>query len=282
MTFKKPNIRYVDMCIWIDDNAYKEDCDDNLLYQYLYHIINMLAHKQNFFNKSQYYDDFAISTATRTFLRLKSPKQFELKENGEPKLKKIKSILNYLKNTIYPMKVDFEQDTYSQAYVHDLENEEICEYDFRQLLQKSVDDLNIVDFRVYLQDVIRTSRNFISRIPYKNDKLKWNNIYLSCLLTFLNSITLDKKSAEKLKAAKATMHPGLLEKLYREEQKDSLLTYHICPSMDNYIDVLVRELKHVIAKDLSDTLHTYIPSQISIQNIISGCQDDDYSREFQE
>ena len=282
MTFKKPNIRYVDMCIWIDDNAYKEDCDDTLLYQYLYHIINMLAHKQNFFNRSQYYDDFALSTATRTFLRLKSPKQYELKQDGEPKLKKIKSILNYLKNTIYPMKVDFEQDTYSQAYVHDADNDEICEHDFRRLLEKSVDDLNIVDFRVYLRDITKTSRNFISRIPYKTNSAKWNNIYLSCLLTFLNSITLDRKSIEKLKSAKETLHPALLEKLYKEEQKDSLLTYHLEPSMNNYIEVLVRELKHVIAKDLSETLHTYIPSQISIQNIIDGCQDDDFSKDLQE
>ena len=37
--------------------------------------------------------------------------------------------------------------------------------------------------------------------------------------------------------------------------------------MSGYIRVLVRELQHVIATDLSSYLHTYIPSDDSLQYI---------------
>ena len=37
--FKLPkNIRATDMAIWIDENAYSEDCDDNKLYIHYYYL----------------------------------------------------------------------------------------------------------------------------------------------------------------------------------------------------------------------------------------------------
>ena len=33
MTYNKPdNLKYTDMAMWVDCNAYKEDCDINTLY----------------------------------------------------------------------------------------------------------------------------------------------------------------------------------------------------------------------------------------------------------
>ena len=41
MLFTKPkNLKYTDLCIWIDANAYKSDCDDEKLYEYLFLITN--------------------------------------------------------------------------------------------------------------------------------------------------------------------------------------------------------------------------------------------------
>ena len=78
--YKKPNnVTYTQMCIWIDANAYKEDCNEELLFEYLYHISRMLAYKRRFFDRADYYDDFAIFMATRIFMRLKNKKQFSEK-----------------------------------------------------------------------------------------------------------------------------------------------------------------------------------------------------------
>jgi hypothetical protein len=64
------------MAIWIDENAYKEDCDDNTLYMYLSFLIEMLAKVNKYFNNEKDYEDFALTYATNIFYRYKNPKQF--------------------------------------------------------------------------------------------------------------------------------------------------------------------------------------------------------------
>ena len=44
-TFIKPKgLKYTDMCIYIDKNAYTDNPDDEKIFQYLYHLVSMLAH----------------------------------------------------------------------------------------------------------------------------------------------------------------------------------------------------------------------------------------------
>ena len=75
------------MCIWIDKNAYNEDCDDVKVYEYLYLLAYMLARKRRFFNHSYEYEDFAIYVASETLLRYRDERQFN--ENG--RIRKIKT-----------------------------------------------------------------------------------------------------------------------------------------------------------------------------------------------
>ena len=59
--FEKPkDLKYTDMSIWIDANAYLPNCDDNKLYEYLYHITKMLAYKARYFKTSDMYEDFCL------------------------------------------------------------------------------------------------------------------------------------------------------------------------------------------------------------------------------
>ena len=80
MTFIRPkDVTYTDMCIYIDNNIYTDNYDVNTVYEYLYHIIFMLAKQSQLFNKHKYYDSFAIFGASRVYFRLTNKKQFELK-----------------------------------------------------------------------------------------------------------------------------------------------------------------------------------------------------------
>ena len=82
--YKKPaNVSYTQMCIWIDEHAYSDDCDDEKLFEYLYHIMSMLAYKRRFFEKSAYYDDYVIFAATPIFMKLKKKRQLESKKNNK-------------------------------------------------------------------------------------------------------------------------------------------------------------------------------------------------------
>ena len=197
MTFNKPTERYVDMAKYVDDNVYTENSDENIIYEYLYQLANMLAHKNSFFTKKEDYDYFSIYAANHLWFRLRNAKQFETNVDGTPKMEKVKSVLNYLKKTIYPMKVDFQKEYLPLA---DCSVDDLCgSAALNFSVMRSADTLNVAEFSLYLGDFMQTIREFLKTIPYKYESTTWNNIYLSCLLTFLNSVTLSNKQKSRLK-----------------------------------------------------------------------------------
>ena len=271
MMFKKPpNLKYTDMCIYIDNTAYSDNKDDNLIYEYLYHLIKMLAHRHNFFAQNHYYEEFAIYGAGRVFTRLNSKNQYELNENGAPKVARIKSILNYLKSTIYPMKVDFEKENYTQVIV-DTDNDACSDESYlyiRQLCDES--SLNSVEFMDYLHRITQIVREELSKIPYTSDQVTWTNIYISCMLTFINSITLSNKNKTKLYIKDNIIYSSdaFIDKLFREENKDPVLLFHLDPTMKDYILVLTNKIKKKVSTDLSDMIRAWEPTEEVMKNLL--------------
>ncbi len=281
-SYRPKGVRYVDMAIWVDANAYKEDCDQEKMYDYIYQLSKMLAYKRGLCQNYQHYEDFALYAASKYFLRITDKRQFELDENGEPKLKRIKSILNYIKKTLYTSKIDFDRE-YGDSADPDVPVEVDNEgSNFRDILESTVDEIHIAEFEHYLHDVSRTIKFHLQKLPYKRDSAEWLNIYTSCLLSLLNSVTLPRKSLLRLnamiKAGKSKM--SLIDKMYRKERENSTILYHLDESMRDYITVLVNEIRKVIANDLSGILHTHIStasytSEMMMQTL-KGEDDEEY------
>lgn len=270
MLYKKPkDITYTEMAIYIDTHMYEEDCDESLVFEYLYHLCYMLAKHANYFRVNSYYDDFAVYAATSVFMRYKNKKQFELDDAGNPKMTKLRSCLNYIKTILYPKKVDFEQRYYSQLYSPSDVTEEKTGLSLDALVSQTVDDLNTAQFNLCLGNTASTCRRVIRDIPYKTNKTLWNNIYLSCLLTFISNLTLSEKNKQKIREQGDSFYlkPEVLEDLYREESGDIVL-YHLEDNMKDYIRILTTKMKKVLSKDLSLSLHEYISSDGNIQNIL--------------
>lgn len=262
MTYTKPkDVTYTQMAMWIDDVAYSDNCNDELLFEYLYHLSVMLAYKSRYFSTSKHYDEFGLYLASSAYFRLKSNKQYVLDEYGVPKLKKIKSILNYLKTILYPRKVAFEQENYAQTNI--VISGEDCEtypgYTFANRLSDTADLLSRVDFECTLQSIDKSIRNYMKRIPYKYESSDWYAIYMSVMLSFLNSIIMNASDKERMRSAKYKMndHNRLLE-MYEKQSDNYIILYHLGKEMRPYIWILVRLLKKSVAQDLSITSHTEI------------------------
>ena len=259
MTYiKPPNISYTDMAIWIDEHAYQDMFDEEQLYEYLYHLANMLANKYSYFKSADAYDQFALFTASRLYMRLVDERQ----KTGE--LKEIKSILNYLKAVIYPYKIDFDTE-----FALDNAESACCIYTNVDLSDKLEDEVSIfdqVDLECCIDSIERIIRGYLSKIPYKKNSAEWLNIYTSCLLTLLDSISICKEHLSKLKKCK--IDNKALSRIYRALNENEPILYHLDKSMSGYIRVLVNEIKQVLSNELTIESRSHISAETSMKTLI--------------
>ena len=253
--FQKPKgVKYTDMCIYIDDITERGEPtpeEENKIFEYLYHLAFMLAHKRKYFNRSYYYEEFAMYFATEVMYRLYfNPRLKKLDENGEPELSKIKSVLNYMKGIIYGRKVEFEQHYYSQKYA-DFEEGNFL-YSFNQ---DPYESLKEIDISLYLKSITKTVKKIVyDKNFYRNDKILIKNIYMSCLLTVLNGLTFSSTDKSKLDNTYSSMESKyrLLTRLYAKNRENSLILYHLDKSFEPYIKVLSNKIFKQIKMDLAE------------------------------
>ena len=105
--------------------------------------------------------------------------------------------------------------------------------------------LNSVEFMDYLHRITQIVKEELAKIPYNSDRVTWTNIYISCMLTFINSITLSNKNKTKLYIKDNVIYSSdaFIDKLFREENKDPVLLFHLDPTMKDYILVLTNKIK---------------------------------------
>ena len=72
---KTPKVRYVDMAIYVDKYINTPEENTAQTYEYLVMLAYMLASKRRFFNREDYYDNFAKYVATFVYLRMTDKRQ---------------------------------------------------------------------------------------------------------------------------------------------------------------------------------------------------------------
>lgn len=269
MIFNRPrNITNTQMCIYIDDNIYTNEYDEELVFQYLYFIILSLSYKMKLFVNRKYYDDFAIFGATRVFLRLINKRQYKLKENGEPELKKVKSVLNYIKSVLYPLKLDFEKSDYYQGVPYIDETDKYITFNVTNLLYNSLDEMSKCDFKLFLGQINSLCKEVLEHTPYKNSK-EYLNVYTSILLTLLKQFTISEKNRNYLlylhnKVRLDTQH---IQRVYKEIPEKVVL-FHLPESYRQIIFILVREVKSHITSELTEFIDMYTYDNEEIEQML--------------
>ena len=269
MFYKKPpNVSYVDMAIYIDTHKNDKERNDNLMFEYMWHLFYILAVKRRFFNTDRDYNEYALYAATRLFMRYKRER-----EGTSKRLKPIKSSLNYIKKVLYPMKVDYQQ-SYFEEVVREDKAKDSAQHQLYEdkvdSIRKSNNELLRVEYTYYLDSICNTIRFTLNRIPYKNNNLMMHNIYLSCVLTLLKTVTLSNENKNKLAARidKALPIEVMIDSLYKQESQDNVVLYHLDRSMKNYIMTLVAIIRKEIVKDLRGIIGSYEPSEQVIKDIL--------------
>ena len=245
MTFNKPsNLTYVDMAIYFDKHIRDENRNDSLLYEYLYHLYYMLACKSRYFHRFEDYDQFALYAATKTYMR--AIRNIE-----------IKSILNYVKSTLYPMKVDYQKESFNEVLNPDVDsriNPDAIKASIENSIQSDyyyglADE--VVEHMKLLPSYIRKE---VDKSPYKSDPVMHRRIYLSVMLTFLSGVTLSNDDVERLQKRdeKGLNNDGSIIKMLTKERSRGVILWRLDPSMRDYISLLTTKVRKKFGQEILD------------------------------
>lgn len=278
---RKPyNMKYTDLCIYIDNTVYDRDENNNPIglrdlsnievekvYNYLYNIIYALSLKKKLFTKSKDYDDFSIEAAGTIYLRLTAKNQNY--NQDAIKNKAIKSILNYIKSTLPFMAITWRNTYYCDTINPDIDSLEDtfgaqC-YVYKQASaesnynrKKAFQDL-FADFPKYIKESLANS------IFKKNNILKYE-ITLSEYLSILNLLTLEHKFKDISDNRKCTK----IENQFNN-RKDYIINYSNNPMVTKeIIDLQLRKTLFLLEDEKNSIDSYYTPSDQELNNILSS------------
>lgn len=254
MTYNKPNkVSYTDMAIFFDKHIKKPNRDDNILYEYLYHLVYMLASKARYFHDYQDYDEFALYAAGKIYMRA---------INEEKTEKPIKSILNYIKAVIYPLKVDYQKETYDEIINPDIDeriNGEKLKANLHAPIQADYQDGLMDEIYRQLKLLPKYINDVVYESPYKEDVITCRRLYISVLLSFLNGITISNPGLEKLKRRelKSLDTDNTAFKLLEREKQLSTIVWRLDDNLTNYVEILTNKVRKKFGKDLIEIKKSY-------------------------
>ena len=277
---RKPyNMKYTDLCIYIDKTIYERDENNNPIalrklsnieienvYNYLYNIIYALSVKKKLFNKQQDYDDFSIETAGTLFTRLTAKNQ-NYDQNATAN-RAIKSILNYIKGALMFMAITWRNANYAETLNPDIDgNDEIeaardyvynqANDQFEYKRKKAFAEL-FENFPKYVNDALNMSM-------FKKNKLQKYQIALSEYLSLLNCLTIENKFKDISDTKKSN-------KIYDQlkNKKDYIINY----SNDSLItkeliDLQLRKTLFLLEDEKCNIEKYYAPSDQELDNILA-------------
>ena len=284
---KPPNMKYTDMCIYIDENLDKiintgEYPDiETRVYEYLYHILYALACKQNFFPKFEDYDMFATYGAGELYISMRNKQMNAGKVVRGKEVVPIKSCLNFIKSVLFPLKVNYTRQNFATVFNPEVDQDtSIMEDDLKSSIKSQYQRDLIED----LEEVLQNLNKYISKVvwstPYKLFPVMLKRIYISCQLTLLNDITLPNKLKNKMNRCSKTFDDSKLLSIYKYNESEVIL-WHLPEHMKNYIRILVTRIKHIITDELNESRRYNDLSDEVVDNIMKSAystynEGDDY------
>lgn len=227
---KPANMKYTDMCIFIDQhmpetvNNGEYPYIESKIFEYLYHIIYALACKQNFFKNFDDYDTFSMYGASELFLSMRNKQRNAGKIVRGKEVVPVKSCLNFIKSVLFPLKVNYQRNSFASILNPELNQstdriEETIKANVRSNYSFSLeDDLN--DMSNQLPSIVR---KVIKETPYRLDPLMCSRLTISCMLTFINDVTLSGTKRNKVRSLTDPSKDGKVYNIYKNNTSKVIL-----------------------------------------------------------
>lgn len=249
MLFKRPkDLQIVDMCQIVDKLIRQDTLNDNEkddIIRYLYFIIYSMSKNRNYFYNSNDCDDFSIYLAEQLYYRFTN-------KNKE----QVISCRNYIDGILYGRILNWQQsDKFNelledgnsdtkynlgryidvQAYKEQI-REEIGASDRDRLSKLVIDVIN---------DMPNLIKNISNHTQFKLDKDVSNKLYISCLLSLINGITLNIKLEEKIKdkSENGSIKGNYIIRNRLKNLEDSIILWHLSDDFIDIVKVLINRIR---------------------------------------
>ncbi len=271
MLWKKPNnMKFTDLCIFIDENVpkivnpgeYPEL--ENTIYNYLWLLVKALAIKKCMFQNFQDYDMYAFYSANRLFLALRKNQVNQGKIIKGKLIRPIKSCLNYTKALLYPMKIEYQRESFKEIIEEEFVSTKFDAMAFKERLKSQARDNTNINrhFKAYVTEALQQSGDLLDDIlqksPFGKTTPEYQNLKISILLTSLQVLKNKKKLSSN---------------------PQSVVLWHLPKSMSNYTKVLLKEFFTALKVEIMDCYKEADMSDADLENIITSTAEDWFTNE---
>lgn len=181
--------------------------------------------------------------------------------------------MNYLKIVLEHWRAE-----YVREFCTGTPDNNISDFDVNDFSDYLIDASSEQDYQFYnfysfqVTDVVKKQ---LLKIPVRKNSSEWLNIYTSCLLTLhdriKSAICLCEKNIAK-------QNPHLINRIIRGLKTKPPILFHIEEEKSNYISVLVNEIIHALANELTYTTHSKVSVSSCLHNLVvaaSNKEEDD-------
>jgi hypothetical protein len=272
MIYKKPSdLKFTDLCIYIDQNVpkianpgeYPEI--ESTIYNYLWLLVKALAIKKCMFKKFEDYDSYAFYAATRLFLALRKNYLNQGKVIKGKQIKPIKSCLNYTKALLYPMKIEYQRETFKEIIEDEFVSKKFDAFAYEAQLKSEIrDSFDIaIQLKMFLQDALGYKNKILDELlkksPFGCSTSEYKNLKISILLNSINILHTKKK-------------------LVVTDQQ-SIILWHLPKNMTNYVKILVKEFFTAIKLEIMDCCKETSLTDDTLDAILHANLEDNYFEE---
>ena len=240
---KDPDKKYTDLCIYVDAhisdiaNPGEHPDIENTVYNYIWLVIKALAIKKCMFNNFQDYDPYAFYGANRIYFALRKNIWNTGKTIKGKEIKPIKSCLNYIKALLYPMKIEYQNETFREIISEEFVSKKFDSFTFREQLRDSAKASQGVNeqFRDFVKDAFShigdLADEVLKKSPFSPHSVDYKKLKISLMLNAINSLKLKKKLDSDL---------------------PTVLLWKLPKSMSSYVRILLKEFYSAIKNEIME------------------------------
>lgn len=227
---------------------------EDRVYNYIWLVIKALAIKKCMFTNFQEYDPYAFYGANRIYFALRKNMWNTGKTIKGKEIKPIKSCLNYIKALLYPMKIEYQNETFREVISEEFVSKKFDAFTFKEQMRNNVKAKQGVhdQFRDYVTDSFQNIGEMIDGVlkksPFSPKSMDYKKLRISLMLNTINSLRIKNRLDPdiptiilwKLPKSMSSYVRILLKEFYSEVKNEIMECHNAADISDNVVDYIMQ------------------------------------------